>query len=251
MKSTYEISPAWFKQSDALESLSFMQKSILKEVLDITWVTDSQYLLPDNIESLIPHCSAEDIVEVISMLSAGEGAVFEYEMADLNDPFTLKVSCVWLKKQIMEFKNPVIDLGNQDFDQKISQIKPRERKSSRPHLTVVPVMIDSTPEVVYNNGLSLDCYSGYLPTSSFALNGQLLCVTSDMLQNLIEEFPHLDISNELSNLFDWLAQNDSKRRSYSMTVKLINNWMSNKSTAKETDRISLHGLANELENINF
>lgn len=213
-----ELDASIFQSWDDYNQLCVHQRLFVRELLVWLWRNDQSYSTSKSLESLCQafQWSDDDALVLISKGLPALSGLIE-EVYDLQkDGFFIHSEYLLQKKKAMA--NEVSEVSTLITCKKPSLSKTLEEKKESSTIIYV-----SDIDKMGNH------FDGWLPTIKYDEWGQGYRVRDNVIDTLIKEFPTIDVSLELNNLFTWLKKNSDKRTSSSNMNRMINSWMRRRS----------------------
>jgi hypothetical protein len=244
-KLCYEFNPERMRLVPAYTNLTLLEKAIYKELIDIIWESKSQYKIPMNIPYLAKKicCSEDELNSTCEKLFKGSSSLLISEMC--LETCTFQIQSSELKNQIKIF------LENKELE-KSKILAPREtkKKTNKTLVNKIRIIENASPNIKYLKADERDLaiYQGWLPTKNFDTNGQSYVVNQELIDDLKTCNPEINIGEQLIKIFNWLSDNEDKRRSVAQMNEFIINWVARASGGPENENF-LDSLDDDLEKL--
>lgn len=248
-KICYEVNPERFAADMERFSLSFIEISVYRGLLDVLWNSKKQYKVEDDRESIsaLIGCDKDILDIVVNKLTSTDFPLLKSEM-DLTD-LDFYISSVELKKQ----KNSFLD--QKSIEREII-VPLRKENGSR-----LPTLVDkireaesgtqtATTKYLKKSEREPDEYCGWLPTRNFDSNGQVFVLSKELLDNISKEFPEKDIEFHIDSIFKWMMKNSTKRTTIANMNNFIFGWLERTDSDGNPDMSFDEMLAKATESIN-
>lgn len=220
---SFSIEPEVLAQSKGYQSCPMSHKGLLLEILSLVWASEKQYTMPipselhanlgvekDDIESLLSAVSNQGILDKQLCLEAGD---------------------LVLHSQLLEKSHKSQHMQNL----KEQQITKKMQKSQQESNSLFDSLNEKRKGHEFSMGYlapeerNLIDFTGWMPTSRFDANGQIYYVRSFFREDLIKEFPIIDVDMELNKIFRYLADNPERRKNLAYMNRFLRIWMGNAS----------------------
>lgn len=226
--SSYTFNPINFVQICDAVNPTLIQKGILLELLNRCWQGKTPGNSGTTSEKVAASlgCNISEISETISLFSPFDMIIEELELKT----FEITIRSPLLEKQYEEHLERVVIANKETRKAK----KEREIHDKKLMTLVKNQNIDiSSPRIAYLGieDRNLESYKGWLPTTRFDANGEVLRITEDLLKELHIEFPAIDINSKIMEIHCWLSKNSSKRKTLAQLPKFISMWIKNSRSA--------------------
>lgn len=244
-KLCYEFNPERMRLIPEYASLTLLQKAIYKELIDIIWETNSQYKIPMNVPHLAKAicCSEDDFNTTCEILFKGDFSLLISEMC--LETCTFQIQSTELKSQIKLF------IENTELEKsKITAPRETKKKTKKTLVSKIRIIENANPNIKYLKADERDLalYQGWLPTKNFNANGQSYVVNQELLDELKTSNPEIDLDEQLIKIFNWLSDNEDKRRSIAQMNEFIINWVARANNGPESENF-LDSLDDDLEKL--
>ena len=238
-KISFEINPLAIYGSSCFKNLGLKEKGIFHELMSLIWQSEDQFKIKADIikiSSMI-ECSEDEVMTLIEKLESAGDLYQELNFENMEKYIVLKC----LEWQIQEFKNrkpcEIIDIS------KTMQSK-RDSLSKR----VVSAEKIIHPEIMHmkESERDLSSYQGWMPTINFASSGQVYVLPAELLSNLADNYPNINLRDELNNIFNWFAKNRDKRQPVGKISDFIYKWCDRSSVKSAVSDDSMESLLSQI-----
>lgn len=247
-KATYEINPAKRSLDKAYNSLSLIDRSIYAFLMDLCWMGETQYMIKIDETSWAEMLHVEESV-VVNFISNVVKEVDGFKLAEESFDLTtssFQLIFLDLKEQIENYNAWAIK--EEELTRKKNML---ERKS----LNLLDIASDrdtvlmGVTHYVEPSQRNLDVYLGWLPTVGFDTTGQVYRMRDFVIKNLKEEYPTLNIEEEIVKMFNWFANPKNRRRTTAQMNTFIHNWLERAQNGWEDHSKKEFNLESELDKL--
>ena len=224
LKNCYEIDAKELKSDFNRAKISNLSRNFYRSIIDEIWQTESQFKLPLNLDFIsekimVTHDEAKICIEELTKKGLDCGVILLEERFDLINDSTY-LAAPELERQIKEYR---------EWERHQNREAERKNKNNVKNLTERIRLAKENQDPLFSylkvEERLLKYYNGFLPTNKFEEHGLIFNVRSFFLTLLREEFPNINVDSQLINIYNWLKENKTKRKTVAQMNRFIRNWM--------------------------
>jgi hypothetical protein len=238
-KLSYEWNPTKLLANLTYKSLTILEKSAYKEIIDLMWLTDNQYRMKLDYEHLaestgmnkneiiilverLVSCTPPLLVEELSL----EDACFYLQSTELLEQITAynRLNESYLSTS-MENRNPSKSIVTKIINTEMGTCEKKSIKHKDAH------------------------YQSWLPTCRFESIGQRFIISNELKRQLDEISSKCDVCAELTKMFNWLQRYPEKRKQLSEMNGFVFTWIRNSENGSFDSSSSIDSLDDEIEQL--
>ncbi|MND11532.1 hypothetical protein D3C87_351950 [compost metagenome] len=219
-KKEYNINPSELRDHKGFVSLTFAEKSIYRAILDLLWEEESQFSCQYDLDYVAEKIgvSISDVEKFFAIMDSQLEPLISQTFCFENG---MIIESPQLKIQIAEFRVE-IEL-NEKLTRELNEKAIKSTMSSR--LAREFKEEDVTVGYKSKSEQDLSCYSGWLPTINFDRTGQVFYVRNHLIEELVSEYPAVDVKAEIEKIFVWLCGSSNRRKTHARMNKYIRDWL--------------------------